>query len=113
MVSKDKFVFCDAKIFYRDDFFLNTQQLFVDKKNKIVIKAPKKDFDLNSIPQVDSFDVDCKMSNDDLSNRNITAHDDALLSHFITRNFKHINSLFFLKKGSKVRYSKIDQLLSI
>jgi len=113
MVSKDKYVFCDAKIFSEDDFLLNTQQLFVNKKNKIAIKPPKKNINSNSIHQVDCFDVDFKAIEDDLTNNNITVHNDALLSHFITRNFKQFNSLFFLRGDSKVRYSKIDQLLSI
>jgi hypothetical protein len=112
MVSKDKYVFCDAKIFSEDDFSLKTLQLFIDKKDKIVIKSPKKIVNLKSIHQVDCFDVDYKMLNNDLSNNNIIVYNDALLSHFITRNFKHFNSIFFLRRDNKVRYLDMNQLLS-
>lgn len=112
MISKDRYVFCDAKIFSEDDFYINTQQLFVSEKNKIVIKSPKRIINLKSIHQVDCFDVDYEAIKDNLANSNITAHNDALLSHFITRNYKYFNSLFFLRRENKVQYSKIDQILS-
>jgi hypothetical protein len=108
LVSKDDFVFCDAKVFSKDDFFIDAKQLFISDDNNIVIKYPIKKIDSDSLNQIDCLDVDYKTMIDNNTNNNITVYNDALLSHYMTRNFKYFNSVYFLRRDNKLRYSKID-----
>jgi hypothetical protein len=113
MVSKNKYVFCDAKILPKDDFFVNANQIFIKEKKNIVIKAPIKKDNPTLINQIDCFDVDYEEINNNLSNNNITVYNDAILSHFVTRNYKYFNSINFQRRDNKIQVSKIDRICQI
>jgi hypothetical protein len=124
MVSKDKYVFCDAKIFSVNDFFINAKKLFDNEGYKIEIIARNNPLPPHGIIQLQDgfFDVDNKeFSNfDNDTNYDVYILHSAFLCHFITRNFKRFNSLIYLKAASdripyglgQVRYTKIDELSS-
>jgi hypothetical protein len=92
LITNDRIICCDAKYPDLDNFMDFASEIFLNKDDFCLLK---KNLINNELVFIDNFDID--VFNNINKSHNIVLNNSALLSHFITRHWNLINTIFAIK----------------